>query len=277
MPELPEVDLVTRHLSKLVLRKRIISARLLRPKLSPFATAEEFAVRLAESRITDINRRGKHILIGLDNGMTLITHLRMSGRFVMLPAEMPEPKFSHAQFSLDNENVLHFADQRHFGMMKIVETASLFESKELACLAPEPFTDEFSPEYLYRTLKRSKRNIKEMLLDQTKVCGLGNIYAAEALFLAKIRPTLRADRISAKRSLALHGAIREVLASAIAVSETVPVFPENIGGNFYGENADGDWSVYGRESKPCVICEEPIVRIAQGGRSTFFCRKCQSR
>lgn len=277
MPELPEVDLVTRHLSKLVLRRRIMSARLIRPRLSPFASADEFSERLAESTIIGINRRGKHILMGLDNGRTLITHLRMSGRFVMLPLEMPEPKFSHAQFVLDNESVLHFADQRHFGMMKIVETASLFESKELACLAPEPFTAEFSPDYLYATLKRSKRNIKETLLDQTKVCGLGNIYAAEALFLAKIRPTVIANRISAKRSLILHSAIREVLAAAITVSESVPVFPENIGGNFYGENADGEWSVYGREGEPCVVCSEPIVRIVQGGRSTFFCRKCQSR
>lgn len=277
MPELPEVDLVTRHLNKLVLGRRIMSARLIRPRLSPFAAAEEFAGLLSESKIEHVHRRGKHILIDLNTGRTLITHLRMSGRFVMLPAEMPEPKFSHAQFTLDNDHVLHFADQRHFGMMKIVETDSLFEAKELACLAPEPFSDEFTAAYLHEQLKRSKRNIKETLLDQTKVCGLGNIYAAEALFLSRISPRLAANKLSAKRADVLHGAIRDVLAESIAISESVPVFPENIGGNFYGENADGEWRVYGREDEPCVVCEEPIKRIPQGGRSTFFCRKCQSR
>jgi formamidopyrimidine-DNA glycosylase len=274
MPELPEVDLVKRHLGRILPGRTIRSAELRREKLVPDMDADAFAKRLEGSRIGSVTRRGKHILFELDRGDTLITHLRMSGRFMLLDAAAEDPKFAHAIFYFDDGRLV-FEDQRHFGLMKIVKTAELHEAKELKKLAPEPFGDEFSIEYLSAKLKTSGRTLKEFLLDQTKVTGLGNIYAAEALFRSRLHPEKRSNTVSKKKAELLHAAIREVLQDSINLSESVPLEPTNIGGNFYGEGASGEWSVYGREGEPCVKCKTPIERIKQAGRSTFFCRKCQ--
>jgi formamidopyrimidine-DNA glycosylase len=199
----------------------------------------------------------------------------MSGRFLLLPIERDLPKFTHAVFYLEDETRLVFSDQRHFGFMRIIETAKLFETKELKSLAPEPFGEDFTPEYLRETLKTSKRNIKIVLLDQTKVLGLGNIYASEAMFLAKINPNLSADRVSSKKVNVLFGKIREVLSESIAHGSTLNVNPENIDGSYYGGGYENHWRVYDRENEPCTNCETNIKRIVQGGRSTYFCPKCQ--
>ena len=182
MPELPEVELVARSLDKLVSKRRIVAAKLLRERLVPESSPHEFAARLKNSNIEFVTRRGKHILFYLDSSQVLLTHLRMTGRFLLLPAERDLPKHTHAIFYFADDIRLVFQDQRHFGMMKIVSHEKLLETKELSCLAPEPFSDEFTPKYLHEALSRSKVSLKEFLLDQTKVCGLGNIYAAEALF-----------------------------------------------------------------------------------------------
>ncbi|MGH9949063.1 MAG: DNA-formamidopyrimidine glycosylase family protein, partial [Pyrinomonadaceae bacterium] len=186
MPELPEVEIVARCLEKLISGRKIESAELRRKLLAPDTKPSLFAGKFAASKINFVHRRGKHILFDLDNGRTLITHLRMSGRFMLLTADTEDPKFAHAVFFLDQDERLVFQDQRHFGLMKIVETANLFEAKELAKLAPEPFSDDFSTLYFRTLLKSAKRNIKQLLLDQTKVCGVGNIYASEAMFIARV-------------------------------------------------------------------------------------------
>ena len=175
MPELPEVEHVSRSLNTLVKGRRIASAHLLRERLAPDTTPVQFAEKLGSSAINFIHRRGKHILFDLSNERTLIVHLRMSGRFSLLSAETENPKFTHAVLQFGDNTRLVFDDQRHFGLMKIVDTQVLHESKELAKLAPEPFADDFSLSYLKATLRSSKRSLKELLLDQTKVCGLGNI------------------------------------------------------------------------------------------------------
>ncbi len=277
MPELPEVDLVKRQLQQLLPGKHILTAELRREKLVPDMTAGEFAAKLEGSQIKSVDRRGKHILFELNNGSTLITHLRMSGRFMILGPDLPDPKFAHAVFYFEDDLRLVFEDQRHFGLMKIVDTSELFEAKEIKKLAPEPFSEEFSPDHLYLTLKSSGRSLKEFLLDQTKVTGLGNIYAAEAMFRSGIHPEKTANKVSKKKAAELHSAIQDVLRYSIELSQAVPVDPTNIGGNFYGEGASGDWSVYDREGEPCRNCECPIERMKQAGRSTYFCRKCQKR
>lgn len=274
MPELPEVDLVKRHLQEILPGRTIRLAELRREKLVPDMDADAFIGRLANSRIVSVERRGKHILFELSRGDTLITHLRMSGRFMLLDPAAEDPKFAHAIFYFDDGRLV-FEDQRHFGLMKIVPTVELYEAKELKKLAPEPFGDEFSAEYLLAKLKASGRTLKEFLLDQTKVTGLGNIYAAEALYRSRLHPAKLANTVSKKKTELLHAAIREVLRDSINVSKGVPLEPTNIGGNFYGEGASGEWSVYGREGEPCLKCKTPISRIRQAGRSTFFCRKCQ--
>ncbi|MEP6924074.1 MAG: bifunctional DNA-formamidopyrimidine glycosylase/DNA-(apurinic or apyrimidinic site) lyase [Pyrinomonadaceae bacterium] len=277
MPELPEVELVAQSLNKLVSGRKIVAAELLRMQLAPANSPAEFAGRLKNSRIEFVLRRGKHILFYLDSAQVLIAHLRMTGRFLLLPVERELPKHSHAVFYLADEARLVFQDQRHFGMMKIVEKSKLFETKELACLAPEPFSEEFSLEYFRAALKTSRRNLKEFLLDQTKVCGLGNIYAAEALFLANVNPQIAAEKLSAKRAAVLHEKIRFVLSESIEHGSTLNIDPENIDGSYYGGVYEGHWRVYDRENEACPTCATAIKRIVQGSRSTFFCPKCQKK
>jgi formamidopyrimidine-DNA glycosylase len=275
MPELPEVEIVVRCLDALTRGRRIDSAELRRKLLAPDTTPKTFAKRLAGSTINFVHRRGKHILFDLDSNYTLITHLRMSGRFMLLDAEQEEPKFAHAVFQLDDGERLVFQDQRHFGLMKIAETTRLFEARELAKLAPEPLSDDFSVEYMYRLLKGTKRNVKQLLLDQTKVCGVGNIYASEAMFIARIRPTIRANSLTKRKAELLREAVIQVMNATLATGEKIELDRSNIGGNIYGPDADGEWLVYGREGEPCPKCSSPIARIVQGTRSTFYCKTCQ--
>lgn len=277
MPELPEVELVAKTLSKLVAGRRIRCASLLRQRLAPHCSPEEFASRLSGSQIEKISRRGKHILIDLDRGSTLIVHLRMSGKFLLTDAEIELPKFSHAVFELDGDQRLVFVDQRHFGFMRIVDSAAASNSQELAKLAPEPFSDEFSAQYLKDVLQNSSRSIKELLLDQTKVCGLGNIYAAEAMFLARINPLTPANRVSTAKTNRLFSSIRDVLREAVAFGETSKVDPENIDGSYFSGGFEDRWFVYDRENKPCPRCKTMIKRTKQAGRSSYFCPKCQRR
>lgn len=277
MPELPEVEIVARSLNVIISSREIVASELLRPRLAPDTSPKRFSKYVDGSRINFVHRRGKHVLFDLDNERTLITHLRMSGKFMLLAGEAANPKFTHAVFYFADGERLVFQDQRHFGLMKIVKTRDLNESKEIKKLAPEPLTDEFSYEYLRSTLRTSKRSLKEFLLDQTKVCGLGNIYASEAMFLSGADPRVSAHRLSKPKTAALFENIRLVLSEAIALGSSMPIVPYDIGGSIYGNGSEWEWRVYDRELQPCVTCKSPIARIVQGGRSTYFCRGCQRR
>lgn len=277
MPELPEVESISRSLDSLVKCRTIVAAELLRQRLAPDIDAKDFAKKLEQSHINFVHRRGKHILFDLSGDVTLIVHLRMSGRFSLLPAERENPKFTHAIFHLDGDDRLVFDDQRHFGLMKIVATPDLHEAKELKKLAPEPFSDEFSTEYFHRVLKSSKRSLKEVLLDQTKVCGVGNIYASEAMFAARIHPAISSHKLSKPRATLLHAAVIAVLQEAIDYAAKLTVDPENLEGSYFSGSDDPSWHVYDRENEACRNCNSPILRLKQGGRSTYFCRKCQRR
>lgn len=275
MPELPEVETVTRDLQRRIAGRTFVCAELRREKLAPSTTCSEFAVRAAGSAVIKVHRRGKHILIELANGRTLVVHLRMSGRFLLLSEHEGDPKFAHAVFYLDDGSRLVFDDQRHFGMMKLVDTAELRSTKEIAKLAPEPFSDEFSDAYFSYTVRSSDRKIKDILLDQTKVCGLGNIYASEAMHLSGVHPRKRGSDISAPRCASLRANIKELLSEAIDLAATVPPHPTIIGEGSYGSGSLRRWLVYDREGEPCLSCARAIKRIVQSGRSTYFCTKCQ--
>jgi len=277
MPELPEVEMISRSLNTLVKGRTIATAELLRQRLAPDISPTDFASKLQTSTINFVHRRGKHILFDLTRGQTLIVHLRMSGRFSLLQAETENPKFTHAVFHLEESEKLVFDDQRHFGLMKVVATDRLHEANELKKLAPEPFSDDFSVEYLTKAVKGSKRTLKEFLLDQTKVCGLGNIYAAEAIFAAGLDPRKQADKLSKLSILRLHESIRAVLTQALSHAGSHIVDPENLEGSYFSGLDDAGWYVYDREGEPCQVCETPILRLKQGGRSTYYCRKCQRR
>lgn len=275
MPELPEVDLVACQLHCLLRGRTVEKAVLVRAKLAPSTPPDVFSLQLRNSTISNVRRRGKYILIELNNSRTLLVHLRMSGRFMILDAEDDDPKFAHAIFFLADGQRLVFDDQRHFGLMKIVKTADIATSPEIAKLAPEPFSSEFSVDQLFSSLKRSRRTLKEFLIDQTKVTGLGNIYAAEVMFAAFIHPSVRTDRISRPRAERLFAAIRFTLEQALNMSKKGKLDPRNINGNYAPEN--GRWLVYDREGGPCESCSNPIKRITHGGRSTYFCSVCQRR
>jgi len=277
MPELPEVEIVTSSLNKLISGRKILFAELFREKLAHRETPASFAKKLENARVEEVYRRGKHILFNLDNDLTLITHLRMSGRFQLFSIDSEDPKFTHATFYLENDERLVFSDQRHFGFMQIVKTSNLKITKELKNLAPEPFSDEFSISYLRDVLKTSTRRVKEFILDQTKVCGLGNIYAAEALFLSRIHPMLPANKVSSLKAKRLHGFIKEVMAESIAHGSTLNIDPENLEKNYYGGGYEDHWRVYDREDDPCVNCKTKIKRLKQGGRSSYYCPKCQRK
>lgn len=276
MPELPEVEHVVRAL-RAVVGRRIKATEIRLPKLIFPTSLSLFKRKLNGSTITGVGRRGKFILIELDSNLTLAVHLRMTGKFLYLSADDALPKHAHAIFYLDNERRLVFADQRQFGVMRLVARSRISKTKGIAELAPEPFSDEFSLVYLKDVFGRSRRTLKTLLLDQTKVLGLGNIYAAEALFRARINPFKIATTLSARRTERIHQAILDVLREAIADSSTSRVDLEQANGFSYGEAFERFWQVYEREGEPCVKCGARIRRINHGGRSTYWCPKCQRR
>lgn len=275
MPELPEVELVSRALAGHCLGRTIVSAKLLRHQLAPETTPAAFARRLKGARFERISRRGKHILLEFDKSHALLVHLRMTGRFLLLPPECPLPNHTHALFTIDDRRRLIFTDQRHFGMMRVLEADRIHQAKELISLAPEPFSKEFSDAYLVETLRSTKKTLKEALLDQTKVSGLGNIYAAEAMFLAGVNPSLRAFRLSRPRVARLRAAILEVLRASIQHGSTLNVDLENLEDSYYGGGYQGRWHVYNREGEPCARCDSAVKRTVHGNRSTYYCRQCQ--
>jgi formamidopyrimidine-DNA glycosylase len=275
MPELPEVELVARSLDRLVSGLRIEAAKLIRPGLAPQNTPREFARSLRGATFEKVGRRGKHILAELDNGHVLITHLRMTGRFLLLPVRRTLPKHTHALFRLGDGRRLAFTDQRHFGLMKVVPADALADARELRGLAPEPFSAEFTPDYLAAVLARTRKTLKDVLLDQTKVTGLGNIYAAEVLHHARVNPFSNASHLQRRQVKRLHRAILDVLGEALAHGSTMNVDPENIDGSYFGGGYNHRWRVYDREGEPCRKCLEPIRRVTHAGRSTYFCGRCQ--
>jgi formamidopyrimidine-DNA glycosylase len=277
MPELPEVEHVVRALRPVITGRRILATEVRLPKLIARTTPALFRRKLKGGTITGVSRRGKFILIELNSDLVLAVHLRMTGKFLSLAPDDPLPKHAHAIFYLDNDRRLIFCDQRQFGVMKLVARTRLVKTKGISELAPEPFGEDFSVVYLKETLARSRRTLKTLLLDQTRVLGLGNIYAAEALFRAGVNPFKSAATLSAKRVERLHQSILDVLGDAISESSTSRINLERLDGFSYGEAFERFWQVYEREGEPCVTCGARIRRVNHGGRSTYWCPKCQRK
>ena len=277
MPELPEVEHVVRALRRAILGRQLVAIEIKLAKLVGPSSTSGFIRKLKGSRIVGINRRGKFILIELDSGRVLAVHLRMTGKFLILAPDDPLPPHAHAIFYLDDERRLVFRDQRQFGVMKLVARSRISTTKGISELAPEPFSEDFSVDYLKETFARSRRTLKTLLLDQTRVLGLGNIYAAEALFRAGINPFKIASQLSSRRVVRLHQAIRDVLRAAVSGNSTSRINLENRNGFSYGEAFGKIWQVYDREGKSCFKCGARIRRLTHGGRSTYWCPRCQRR
>jgi formamidopyrimidine-DNA glycosylase len=276
MPELPEVEHVVRALRRSVLGQRILAAEIKLPRLLITPSPASFKRKLRGARIDAINRRGKYILIELDNEQVLLVHLRMTGKFLCVGPEQLLPPYPHVILYLDEDRRLVFCDMRQFGRMRLLPTRKLAALPQMEALAPEPFTDDFSLDYFVRTLSKSRRSLKQLLLDQTRILGLGNIYASEALFQARISPLKAADRLSKARALRLHQAIRDILQEAIDAGSTLRIDLSDGNGSYFG-TTERFWRVYERAGEPCVNCGARIRRMVQGGRSTYYCPKCQRR
>jgi len=275
MPELPEVEHVVRALRPVVVGRRILAAELKLKRIAPDISRPAFDRELRNSLITAVGRRGKYILFQLESGRMLTTHLRMTGKFVALGVEDRLPPYAHVVFHLDDERRLVFCDMRQFGRMRLVANPERLP-KELISLAPEPLSEEFTEAYFLATLARSRRSLKQLLLDQTRILGLGNIYAVEALFLAGVNPMKSAHRLSKPRARKLYQAIREVLREAIDAGSTLRIDLADGNGSYF-ETPERFWRVYEREGEPCVRCGTNIKRVVQGGRSTYYCPQCQKR
>jgi formamidopyrimidine-DNA glycosylase len=277
MPELPEVEHVVRALSRALLGRQIVASEIKLPKLVTPTSTSAFTRKLKGSCIQGVTRRGKFILIELDSDRILVVHLRMTGAFHVLGLDDALPRHTHAIFYLDDERRLVFRDQRQFGVMRLVAKTRLAKTKGISELAPEPFSQDFSVEYLKQALARSRRTLKTLLLDQTRVLGLGNIYAAEALFRAGVNPFKTASELSSRRVERLHQAIRDVLRAAVSGNSARRLNLENPNGFSYGEAFGKVWQVYEREGKACFKCGTRIRRLTHGGRSTYWCPRCQRR
>jgi formamidopyrimidine-DNA glycosylase len=272
MPELPEVEHVVRALSPVVVGRRILAAELNLKRIAPGISRPGFHRQLQNVLITSVGRRGKYILFRLESGQVLATHLRMTGKYVSLTLDQALPPYAHVIFYLDDDRRLVFCDMRQFGRMRLFTNPP----KELTTLAPEPFSDEFTEDYFIETLSRSRRPLKQLLLDQTRVLGLGNIYASEALFLAGVNPMKAANKLSKPRARKLYQAVRDVLQEAIDAGSTLRIDLADGNGSYF-ETPERFWRVYERAAEPCPRCETKIRRVVQGGRSTYYCPKCQNR
>jgi formamidopyrimidine-DNA glycosylase len=269
MPELPEVETTVRGLVPVLEGRRLASVEARRADLRR-AFPSDLRQRLTGARVTQLGRRAKYGLIGTDRGDTLVFHLGMSGKWRVDPEELGP----HDHVVLETEEGRHLAlnDPRRFGSLDLVRTDELLTFGPFAKLGPEPLGEEFTTSYLQQALDGRSAPIKALLLDQRIVAGLGNIYVCEALHMAGIAPGRAGGRIATARLDALVAAIRQVLFAAIeAGGSTLRDYARPSGELGYFAS---QWRVYGREGDSCG-CGSPIRRRAEGGRSTFFCPRCQ--
>jgi formamidopyrimidine-DNA glycosylase len=274
MPELPEVETIRRGLALRISGRRIVRADLRRPDLRrPFPP--KLAARLTGARIGALSRRGKYLLIELDETGTLLLHLGMSGRITAGGPDSPVEKHDHVILTLDDETVVRFNDPRRFGLIDYMRRGTEAEHPLLDGMGPEPLEPGFDGAYLDRVLAGKLTPIKAALLDQRIVAGLGNIYVCEALYRAGVSPRRLAATVVGARAERLAAAIREVLGEAIdAGGSSLRDYVQANGELGYFQHR---WAVYGREGEPCSSCNcaEGVRRIVQSGRSTFFCAKRQ--
>ncbi|WP_035991770.1 DNA-formamidopyrimidine glycosylase [Leptolyngbya sp. KIOST-1] len=281
MPELPEVETVRRGLARVTPGHRLEGGQVLLDRaIAHPAQVATFLSGITGSTLSDWHRRGKYLLGQLTRpdggaGGYLGVHLRMTGQLLWLDPETPVQAHCRVRLWLSDNRELRYVDQRTFGRLWWVppDTAPDTIMTGLRLLGPEPFDDQFSVAYLRQRLARSRRPIKNALLDQALVAGLGNIYADEALFLSGLRPLTPSDRIGPQRLERLHSAILKVLTTSIESGGTTFSDYRDI----YGINGNygGVAWVYDRDGQPCRVCETPIRRLKLAGRSAHYCPQCQ--
>ncbi|SDZ78489.1 bifunctional DNA-formamidopyrimidine glycosylase/DNA-(apurinic or apyrimidinic site) lyase [Selenomonas ruminantium] len=273
MPEMPEVEIIRRYLDKMAAGEKIMDLDIRLPRMIKWPDTEGFRALVTGRTIKAMNRRGKYLLLELDNGSEVVFHLRMTGRLVYEPTGKTSDSHARVIFHLQGGASLVYGDTRTLGTIHGIRPEERAMLKGLAEMGPEPLSAEFTPAYLYEIANRRKVAIKSFLLNQKYIGGIGNIYADEALFLAGIHPLRPAQSLSREECGRLWESVNKVIAAGIEDGGTTFRDYQN------GEGGQGSHQehlyVYGRKGEPCRSCGSPIERITVGGRGTHFCPKCQ--
>ncbi len=272
MPELPEVETICRGLRPHLAGRLIVDARVLDRRLR-LPVDERLAERLQGQSITGVGRRSKYILIHLQLGLVWVLHLGMSGKLIHVDARTPIQKHDHIIVNLDSGGQLRFHDPRRFGLSLLASTQELATLPQLKRLGPDPFDTRFDGRYLHGFTRKSTRRIRDLLLDQQVVAGIGNIYANEILKRVGVRPTVRSFRLTREKIRELATTTRTVLEEAIHWC-----------GTSFSDYRDADdkfgefqnhLRVYDRHGEKCRDCGVVIKRVALGNRGAFYCPRCQ--
>lgn len=272
MPELPEVETIRRSLSQHVLNLEIEKVTIRWSGAVAGYQGYDFEEYVKGRTLQSIERRGKYLLITLDDGWSLIAHMRMTGRLNYYPHSHEPEKHTHVVLKL-SKGEIHFTDTRKFGRLQLVRTEERLNQSSLKRLGPEPLGEEFSPEELGRRLGNRKLSLKCALLDQTVVAGLGNIYVDESLFRAGLSPERVANSLSSEELGNLYTSICEVLQEGITAKGTS--FRDYRDANGDKGAFQRELRVYGRGGEACMRCGGPLAKKRMGGRTTVFCTNCQ--
>ncbi|KUO97066.1 bifunctional DNA-formamidopyrimidine glycosylase/DNA-(apurinic or apyrimidinic site) lyase [Ferroacidibacillus organovorans] len=273
MPELPEVETVRKGLDSLLAGRVIRAARVHLPRIVRQPDMDTFCALLRERCIERVRRRGKYLLIDLGE-WTLVSHLRMEGRYGVFAADEDVAPHTHVRFILDRGEELRYRDVRQFGTMDLLPTAQLASHRGLAALGPEPLAAEFDEMVLEEKLQSRSGPIKGVLLDQSVVAGIGNIYADEILFAARVHPERVAQRLTRRQVRELVYATKRILAASIEQGgSSVKSYVDG-----FGEQGRFQYAlhVYGREGLPCACCGNPVRKGRVAGRGTHVCVVCQT-
>jgi len=273
MPELPEVETIRLGLKPHLVGQIIREVQVRETRLRWPVEANMLAEQLPGRKVQDIDRRGKYLLFRLSDGLTLIIHLGMSGKLLFLTKTTPLDKHDHVVFYFEAGTELRFRDPRRFGMIDTVLTAQWHEHPRLRELGVEPLDSAVRAKALFQQAQLLQKPVKNLLMDGHFMVGVGNIYANEALFRARIHPATPARQLTLRHWQRLLRAIREVLHAAIASGGTTL-------NDFVNSRGDAGYfqlslAVYGREGEPCPGCGHRIEKTVLAGRSTFFCPRCQ--
>lgn len=271
MPELPEVETVRRGLEPYLVDRRITRTEVRERRLR-WPVPADLAQHLQDRQVRRLDRRGKYIVVTLDSGDRLILHLGMTGRVLVVDADTPLRKHDHVDLYLDSGRLVRFHDPRRFGAV-LLWPADQAEHVLLRDMGPEPFSDPFGGDYLFRLSRGRSAPVKSFVMDGRVVVGAGNIYATEALFRAGIRPSRAAGRLTRAQCTLLADKIREVLGEAVALGGTT--LRDFAGANGESGYFQQELFVYGRDGAPCRSCGSAIKRLVIGQRSSFYCPRCQ--
>ena len=277
MPELPEVETIASDLRPHLVGRTVLGCDLRFPGVVRHPEPDRFVAELQGRRIEAVTRRGKYILHHLGGSAgprdLLVVHLGMTGEWRCVAPGTPEPDHLHAVFHLDGDGELRYRDVRRFGRLLLGTEAALVGARRMPRLGPEPLDPAFTAADLYRRLHGRRAPVKALLLDQVVIAGVGNIYADESCFRARVRPDRPAGELSRRAVSRLHGALGELLREAIANRGSSVDDYRDAWGNMGGEQEL--LQVYGRGGEPCPRCGRPLATLRLAGRTTVFCRRCQ--